>query len=185
MSVQTSEPSALKWSRACFRISPFMEPSSRWKRQTDDEMTSIVSITWLSMSIRPEQLQLSPNYVYENNSSGVTYSSAGHQEENNPDINNHRKTQPGRICRQQPTLDLTREPSKAVQLSTKVSIKAKVQFWLALYGGALYKPGPHLMVQYFHMDILIQPLMGNSQTHVRCSKIQQSFWSSHILGQFP
>lgn len=31
ISKHTSEPSALKWSRACFRISPFMEPSSRWK----------------------------------------------------------------------------------------------------------------------------------------------------------
>lgn len=30
ISAHTSEPSALKWSRACFRISPFMEPSSRW-----------------------------------------------------------------------------------------------------------------------------------------------------------
>lgn len=29
LSQHTSEPSALKWSSACFRISPLMEPSNR------------------------------------------------------------------------------------------------------------------------------------------------------------
>lgn len=29
----TSEPSALKWSSACFRISPLIEPSKRWEKK--------------------------------------------------------------------------------------------------------------------------------------------------------
>lgn len=37
--VHTSEPSALKWSRACFLISPLMDPSKRYKGRQIEEVT--------------------------------------------------------------------------------------------------------------------------------------------------
>lgn len=63
--------------------------------------------------------------VCKNSPSQVTYSSAGHQEENISDINNHMETQPGRICRQQQlTFDLTREPGRAVPTEARAQCKA-------------------------------------------------------------
>lgn len=49
---------------------------------------------------------MSTDPVCKNNPGRVTYISAGHQEGDICDINNHRETQPDRICRQQqPTFD--------------------------------------------------------------------------------
>lgn len=94
---------------------------------------------WLSLwsqAICWELSLLSPDHVCKNNPRRVTNSSAGHQKENNHDINNHLKTQPGRICRQQqPTFNLTQEPYRALQLSKKVPIKARVWYRLALSVG--------------------------------------------------
>lgn len=89
-----------------------------------------------SQAICWELSLLSPDHVCKNNPRRVTNSSAGHQKQNNHDINNHLKTQPGGICRQQqPTFNLTQEPNRAVQLSKIVPIKARVRCRLALSVG--------------------------------------------------
>jgi len=68
----TWDPSALKWSRACFRSSPLMEPSSRWKLKClsckySARMSNIMTI-WEKMSTRwPPSFKRHSNLSNKNN----------------------------------------------------------------------------------------------------------------------
>ena len=70
--VHTWDPSALKWSRACFRISPLMEPSRRWKLKClscrySARISNIMTI-WEKMSTRwPPSFKRHSNLSNKNN----------------------------------------------------------------------------------------------------------------------